>query len=444
MRRALILVLLAAALVLGAVFLLRRTAPVWTTSSPAALVEFEQGLEAEAKFYHAEALAHYQRAAELDPEFAMAKLKQLALTSYSDKDEIERLAGELRAANTDQLTERERFLITHRLARMDKQNARAQKLLTAYVAEHPQDPFALSILCDYAWTRLDWPEAESCYRRLLKIDPNWVNAQNHLGYSAMAQGRFREAEELFRTYLFIAPDQANPHDSLGEMLTLLGRYPEAEQELNEAVRVKPDFCPAWQHLLTLDLDQQRFAPARARLAQITELGVCEPAWVANEGCRIALRESLTRGDFDAAWQASSSPECQSRPEELSILRYRAALGGGRLDEARAMAATVDEQSARFAKEEPFLIALGAHMAGLRLLAEGDAPGAVAELRKADERLVYWGNGQGSFKLLNRLDLAAALRAAGEAEAAAAMVEQVRAINPAIAERDALRPGPLAL
>lgn len=444
MRRTLILILIAAAVALGALFFARRATPVWTTSSAAALAEFEQGLEADAKYYHAEALAHYQRAAELDPEFAMARLKQLALTPYAEKDEIERLAGELRAVNTERLTERERFLITHRLARMDKQNARAQNLLTAYVAEHPQDPFALSILCDYAWTRQDWPEAESCYRRLLKIDPNWVNAQNHLGYTAMAQGRFREAEELFRTYLFIAPDQANPHDSLGEMLTLLGRYQEAEQELTEAVRVKPDFCPAWLHLLTGDLDQRRFERARTRLAEIGELDACEPMWLATESCRISLREALVRADFEAAWAASASPQCQTRPDELSILRYRAALGSGRLEEARAMEEKVDEQSTHFAKEEPFLIALAAHMAGLRLLAAGDAQSAVAELRKADERLVYWGNGQGSFKLLNRLDLSAALEEAGEAEAAAEVIEQVRAVNPAMAEHGAQRAGRFAL
>lgn len=444
MRRALVLILIAAAAVLGAVLLLRRAAPVWTTSSPAALAEFERGLEAEARYYHAEALAHFQRAVELDPDFAIAKLKQLAWTPYSEKDEIERLSGELRAINTDQLTERERFLITHRLARIDKQNARAQKLLAAYVDEHPDDPFALSILCDYAWTRLDWPEAESCYRRLLKIDPNWVTAQNHLGYTAMAQGRFGEAEELFRTYLFIAPDQANPHDSLGELLTLLGRYPEAEQELTAAVRVKPDFCPAWQHLLIGDLDQRNFQRARERLAEITELGVCEPSWLASESCRIALRETLTAGDFEAGWAASSAPDCQTRPEELSILRYRAAVGSGRLAEADAMEAKVAEQSAQFAKEEPFLIALAAHFAGLRLLAAGDGQAAAAALRKADQHLVYWGNGQGTFKLLNRLDLAAALKVAGELEAAAAMLAEVRAVNPAMAGRAAQRPQLLAL
>jgi tetratricopeptide (TPR) repeat protein len=438
MHRTLAWILALVALALGVTLFLRRQPPEWTTGSRAALAEFQQGLDADMKFYHAEALAHFRRAAELDPSFAMAKLKQLSLLDFSEKDEIERLAAELRNINTENLTDRERFLITHRLARLDKQHARAQKLLTAYVEEHPEDPYALTILCGYAWEGQDWQEAESCYRRLLKIDPNWVTAQNHLGYTALAQGRFREAEELFRTYLFIAPDQANPHDSIGEMLALQGRYDEAAKEFEEALRIKPDFCASWLHLLSCELDQGKFAEARQRLAALPEMSSCDPDMYAAQSCRIALRESLSRGDFAAAWAAAADEDCSTYAEELFVLRYRAALGAGQTAAAAAMEAELAERGARQAKETPLHIALAAHTAGLRLLVTGDAAGAAAALRRADDSLVYWGEGLGTFKLLNRLDLVAALQAAGDVAGAQAVLEQVREVNPARAARVAGR------
>ena len=139
----------------------------------------------------------------------------------------------------------------YRLQRAAKENARAEKTLAAYLEEHPNDPWALSIRCDQAWQHRDWPPTEECNRRLIKADPNWVQAQNQLGYIAMAQGRFAEAEQLFRTYLYIAPDQANPHDSMGELFTVLGRYAESEKELEEAIRIRPSFCASWEHLVLL-------------------------------------------------------------------------------------------------------------------------------------------------------------------------------------------------
>src|SRR4029078_10139489 len=91
---------------------------------------------------------------------------------------------------------------------------------------------------DLCWETRRWDDAEKTFQELLAIEPNWVDAQNKMGYLSMALGRFAESEDRFRTYRFVAPDQANPHDSLGELLVLTGRFDEAQSELHAALRIR--------------------------------------------------------------------------------------------------------------------------------------------------------------------------------------------------------------
>ena len=58
--------------------------------------------------------------------------------------------------------------------------------------------------------------------------------------------------------------------------------------------------------------------------------------------------------------------------------------------------------------------------------------AIALFEEADERLRYWGDGQGVFKLCNRLALANALAARGSETEARAVLDKVREVNPSIA------------
>ncbi|HEX9638307.1 MAG TPA: tetratricopeptide repeat protein, partial [Acidobacteriota bacterium] len=165
---------------------------------------------------------------ELDPEFVAA---QVLLARLAEPARRRALLERLSQADLERLTPRERFMARYALALHHRIELKPQQILRDCLAQHPRDPYALEARSLQAWERQDWEAAERSYQRLLEIDPNWARAQNHLGYLAMARGRFEEAEDLFRTYLYIAPDQANPNDSMGELLTIRGRYDEAERAL---------------------------------------------------------------------------------------------------------------------------------------------------------------------------------------------------------------------
>ncbi len=414
----------------------KRRPPEWTTSSPQALAEFRKGLEAEMKYYPEEAYEHYRAAAEIDPEFAVARLKQLNFTKRDGegKELVERMLSELRATDLDRLNRRERFLLEYRFARVDKENAKAEKLLTAYLERNPEDPWALQIRCAQAWDRQDWPVVENCNRKLLAADPNWVRAQNDLGYIAMAQGKFEQAEENFRTYLFIAPDQPNPHDSLGELLTLRGRYAEAEKQFEEALRIRPDFCATWAHwLLNARLEGEPGKPGEL-LRRATEAAVCDQSYLVRQRCEQEVWKHLGHADPEAAWAVGQQPECEHKHGDYFPPLFLAALGAGHTEEADRLLAELKRSSAGEARENPYTQASLAFFEGARLSAEGDYEQALRRLQAADEHLVYWGDGQAIFKLMNRLAIAGLLEQTGDEAGAQRLREEVRAINPRLAAR----------
>ncbi len=404
----------------------------WTTDSPQALQEFELGLEASMKLYHKDAEAHFRKAVELDPEFAAAKLRLVEY--HRDEEERNEIIAELRELDLERLTPRERFLIEHLLARADRQPASADKVLEEFLLDHPDDPYALAICSLDAWKSMDWEKAGRHYRNLLEIDPNWVMAQNHLGYMAMAQGNFAEAEELFRTYEYIAPDQANPHDSLGELLTLVGRYDEARQELEQALAIKPDFCASYQHLFDLAVLEGRtedFAGIGRRAAEH-----CDKKLQEYYRCASLLWTAFLQGSYGAPWEVGNE-KCLEQLDESDFLSYQFLNRSGRL----AAASDLEEELSRRIKEMEESYPAGVkgqravlhHAQGLRLAAEGEYHQAAELFRAADHDLVYWGEGIGIMKLYNRLTLAWALEKAGDLEASSRMIESVRKVNPHFAE-----------
>lgn len=440
MRKILLLFVLLAAVVAGGALLASRQQPRWTTDSEAALAAFESGLEASQKLYADEARADYQRAVELDPDFAAAKLYLLRHTEgrYDEGPKREMLE-ELRAIDRSKLSDRERLLIEFQLARIDGDIESAQPLLTRYLEKHPDDPFALDIECGQLWETTRFEEATSCSRRLIEIDPNWVRAQNLLGYMAMAQGDWQEAEEQFEIYRYLAPDQANPHDSLGELLLLTGRWDEARREFEEALAVKPEFCASWDNLMRLALAREDLAEARRLSDRALGTGACGDGLDKLIDCHIAVWEPFARGDMEATWQAYEASECSESVNELTAIAYQAALESGHPDVAETIRGRVEALHEKHSDD--LLGAYVLYLEGVRLRLAGKPDRAVEALREADSHLAYWNVGTGFFKLANQLELARALRLAGADGEADRLLAEAEAINPPLIERWLSYPAP---
>ena len=125
----------------------RPAPPAWTTDSPEALAALEAGHAAAQKLYTADAAAHFARALEHDPDFVIAKLRvvQLGSAASQDPQRVAALLEEIRAADLTRLTRREDLLVRYFLARIDRDPERATEVLDAYLAEHPDDPYAIEL-----------------------------------------------------------------------------------------------------------------------------------------------------------------------------------------------------------------------------------------------------------------------------------------------------------
>ncbi len=440
LRRVLLFALSAAAVVaavcaVSAYWLLRAPQPEWTTRSPRALEEFEIGLKDLTKMYKMDAVQHFEKALELDPSFAMAKL-HLATLSPS-RSERKRLHRELREVDPQGLGDRERFLLVYHLARFERRDADSERSLALFLEQHPQDPFGLRVQCEVAWEAQAWDQAERCYDHLLKLHPNRVEAWNNLGHIALARGRFDEAEERFKTYRYLAPDQANPHHSLAVLAAIRGRYQAAEREIEETVRIKSDFCEAYTQLAEVGFLSGRLELATSALEDLEDIGEC--GYLRERGADCALRVWVLylEGDAEAAWQQLEGG-CLERLDGFHLLAHRIAVMTGRVEKGAAMEQVVSSYRDKvLAAGRPvharLIGALLAHMQGIRELAAGDLGKAVELLSEADDALYYWGGERASIKMFNRLNLLRTLELAGRAPKAAALRREIDEINPRLVD-----------
>jgi Flp pilus assembly protein TadD len=430
-------VLVVVVLVAAAVGILARPRhPVWTTSSAQARVAFEAGLEADRKFYFDEAVDHFKQALELDPGFVVADLfLAQSLDGKGNEARRKELFERVRKADLGELSARERFLVSLALAQRDHEEAKASAILDAYVATHPDDPYALSEHAGRAFAAGDWDTASRDYRHLAEVAPNFVVAYNQLGYIAMAQGRFAEAEALLKKYRYVAPEQANPHDSLGELYAITGRYAEAESEFEEALRVKPGFCPSFGHLVQLDLLSGDFDRAAAVVARAATKPACPSATVSTLRRSVTMWRAAAKKDWKTLIaEGESTPNDESG--DRSILLALGYCQTGRIGEAKAIEARVrgelDKVTAEDAKAGSRFTAPLLYLEGQRLLFTGDAEGATQRFAKVDSLLTWRGLDDGLFKLFNLTMLMRASRRAGHLDAAARVEDTLRTVNPVFA------------
>jgi tetratricopeptide (TPR) repeat protein len=425
----------------GIVFVALGRSPDWTTSSPAALVEFEAAMAAKDKLYTDDAIRHLKEAVRLDPEFTIAKLELASHIRFEESEAADVLFREVFESDLDNLTDRERFMIERVQFIAEHKYEEADQLVDTYLEDHPDDFVVLQLKANLTFRLGQLDEAEKLYTRLLETNPNYVLAYNQLGYITMQRMRFTEAEEYFTSYRFIAPDQANPHDSLGELYILQGRYDEAEETLRQAVSIRPDFWASYEHLILSALLRPDFELARTQTELARSAGGPEPMLQAFE-CWTDLYEKREL----ALWQEILDAEnlnCRSGSAKDSEIasRHLAACKLKSFDQARELEQMFRKSmSGESASEidlkliEEKLPPLAQHLTGVRLAFEGDFEAALEHLKQTDEKLRYINSGEGTFKLSNLLCMVEVMRATDRLAEASEVLIEVRTVNPSFVKR----------
>jgi serine/threonine protein kinase/tetratricopeptide (TPR) repeat protein len=169
-----------------------------TTSSLEALKEYSLGTRAEGEEGPA-AVAHYQRAIELDPSFAMGYravgLVYAALGQRRRATDYYTKAFNLR----EHASERERLSIeaayySNVTGELDK----AAQVYQEEIESYPQETRTYRDLAVVCAEQGQWEKAREIMRQALRLAPDWVSGYEIVANSALALQRFDETREIIQ------------------------------------------------------------------------------------------------------------------------------------------------------------------------------------------------------------------------------------------------------
>ena len=228
-----------------------------------------------------EAIEHYQKALEIDPDCAEAD-NNLA-TVFLNQERLDEALGYYRQA-----------LAT------DPNFAEAHNNLGILLTEQGQIT-----------------EAIEHYQKAIELNPNRAEFYNNLGNLLATQGRTAEAIGKFQKALEVEPDYAKVHYNLANIFAAQGRVDEAIEHYQRALEQMPSSTHAHYQLGLLLESRGRFAAAIAQFGKILEL---EPRHVAAQN--------------NLAWLLATCPDATLRNGNKAVeLAQRAErLSGGRSPE----------------------------------------------------------------------------------------------------------------
>ncbi len=92
------------------------------------------------------------------------------------------------------------------------------------------------------------PEAIEHWEQAVRVKPDDTEAHYNLGVALWQVGRVPEAIAHYEQALRIKPDYAEAHNNLGVALWQVGRVPEAIAQYEQALRIRPDYAEAHNNL----------------------------------------------------------------------------------------------------------------------------------------------------------------------------------------------------
>ncbi|HEX2928490.1 MAG TPA: tetratricopeptide repeat protein [Candidatus Binatia bacterium] len=182
-----------------------------------------------------EALNHFTRSLEINPNYASARLG--LASALAEQGDLEQAAQQFRGV----LVLDPRSMEAHyNLARVLAKQGETDEAIAHYsqaLAISPRDADTHNNLGMLLAARGDAANAIEHFQTVIRIDPLYAKAHFNLGRIFMQQGRMDEAVSYLRKAAQIQPDVAEIHESLGRALALQGKTEEGAKHLQEALTI---------------------------------------------------------------------------------------------------------------------------------------------------------------------------------------------------------------
>lgn len=234
----------------------RRYRTLADTPASAPVGQLGLGRLAAVRGRHAEAVAHFDRAIALFPEFGAAHYARAqSLRALGRRDEARKALAEHRkhgtawpgipdewAALVDTVREdpRGRFLRgLRRAANGDLAGAIEDHEAAVAVKPHLAQPY-VNLISLYGRAQ-QWARAEAAYRAVVELGYNLDDAHYNYGVLLDAQQRYEEAAAAYRKALAVNPFHALAHNNLGQALERERKFAEAAEQYRQAIVNRPSF-----------------------------------------------------------------------------------------------------------------------------------------------------------------------------------------------------------
>jgi len=211
-----------------------------TTSSLDALKAFSLAEERKNKGDYSGAIPFYQRAIELDPNFALAYARLgTAFSNFGASQMAEQYqakAFELR----NRTSERENMYITAHYYADHGDLTRGMAAYELYQHAYPRDPIPYNNLAVLQIQLGQWDKAAQNASEAIRVDPDLANGYTNLATAYMVMGRMDEARAVFNRMLAKNPGVWYAHISLAQLAWLAGDQSTFDAEVAKVKATGPE------------------------------------------------------------------------------------------------------------------------------------------------------------------------------------------------------------
>ena len=285
---------------------------------------YSLGVSRTSGFRNDEAIELFQRAIQLDPEFAMA-FARIGYAYGVIGTEPEKAQPYLAKA----------YALGHRMSHKDRLQVEAWNALvhldyvsaitsfSELVRLYPMEVEAYARLGLILAGERRYDESLQVFRRGLAVDPESGDLWNRIGGVYGEMGRLQEAIGAHEKYVALQPSEANAYDSLGLSYQLSGLYDQAIAAYKRALELKPNFVVATIHLGNSYVQTGRYQDAIATYRRYID--GASSAFDARRGYRSAAVVELRRGRLKEAL-ALATKAGADQPMTVTEARIRIAMG----------------------------------------------------------------------------------------------------------------------
>ncbi|UCD82315.1 MAG: tetratricopeptide repeat protein [Desulfobacterales bacterium] len=308
--------------------------PAGKTQPADARAYFQKGDQMARSGHYAEAIANYQKALQLKPDFVEACFKLAG--AYQDLKNYEEaivyylqavrlkpdffeacynagLAYQALGKSEEAIAWYERTLHLKpdvaeafnnlgQVLRETGKSDRAQVCFLEAIRLKPDFAESYFNLADLQYRKGQSEAAEENFTRALHFKPHMIEALNNLGNLYKDCGNLNAAIENYRRVIRLNPQLAEAYYNLGSALRLQGRFCEAIDIFKQTLRLKPDYAEAYNNLALSYKNQGLLDPAVHHFTRALQISpdLAEAHW--NRSFTYLLQGDFARGWEDYEWR----------------------------------------------------------------------------------------------------------------------------------------------